>query len=221
MNWNGPATARRDGVRRPLGKIVCVGRNFAAHAREMGVAPPAEPLLFLKPSTSLAHHGDRIAYPGFTSDLHHEVELVVRIGDRLRDAGEAEAAAAIDGYGVGIDLTARDVQAGAKASGSPWAVAKGFDGAAPVSELWELPGGRLPSPLRLRLSVDGTLRQDGSTAVMLLPVERLLAFISTRFTLLPGDLVFTGTPEGVGPIPRGARVEASVEPGPRLEIFVD
>lgn len=196
----------------PVGKILCVGRNYAAHAAEMGAAPPASPLLFLKPATALVRAGAPIHYPHFTRELHHEVELVVRLGSPLSRATRTEAETAVDACAVGLDLTARDVQREAKEKGLPWTLAKGFDGAAPVSS-WQ-PVGRVSelSALELRLLVNGETRQEGNTRAMLFPIAALLEYASQFFRLLPGDLFFTGTPEGVGPLQAGDRFRAELGP---------
>ncbi len=201
------------------GKIVCVGRNYAAHAAEMDAEPPAEPLLFLKPPTAYLEGGGVVTLPSWSDDVHHEVELVVRVGTECKDLDAADAGRFIDGWGVGVDFTARDVQARAKAEGHPWAVAKGFDGSAPVSPL--LPMGSLADleDLELVLEVAGDVRQRGSTAGMLWSVSELLAFASSRFTMEPGDLLFTGTPEGVGPVVSGERIIATAGAA-RLEVAV-
>lgn len=216
--WGMIRTRCSEGVERPVGKIVCVGRNYGAHAREMGVDRPPEPLLFLKPSTALLPGGGEVRLPSWSRDVHHEVELVVRIGTGARDLDAAAAGRCVDAVAVGIDLTARDVQARAKSEGAPWAVAKGFDGSAPVGPF--AAAGSL-APLadgQLRLWVDGRLRQEGRLSGMIWSVPELIAFISTRFTLEPGDLVFAGTPEGVGPVRRGERVRAVLEGYSEVEI---
>lgn len=206
----------KGGATRPVGKIVCVGRNYEAHAAEMGAERPSEPMLFLKPSTALLPGGGVVRLPPWSDEVHHELELVVRMGERLQAATVEEAGRAVDAWGVGLDLTARDVQSRAKQAGHPWAVAKGWDGSAPVSDL--LPAAEVDlGAVPLRLTVGGSVRQEGSTAAMLWPVAELVAFASSRFTLEPGDLVFTGTPEGVGPLRSGDRLEA-VAGEARLEV---
>ncbi|MSR74156.1 MAG: fumarylacetoacetate hydrolase family protein [Planctomycetes bacterium] len=199
------------GLELPVGKIVCVGRNYAEHAREMGAELPEEPVLFLKPSTALLLNPTVIHLPSFSHDVHHEVELVLRVAKRLRRATVEEALTAVDGVAVGLDLTARDLQAKAKQAGLPWAVAKGFDGAAPISELSAVSSLAALALTTLGLQVNGVLRQQGSCAQMLWPLPHLLAFISTRFTLEPGDLVFTGTPSGVAALRPGDQVIALLD----------
>ena len=230
--------------RLPVGKIVAVGRNYAEHVREMremsgsvGVGARAEPVLFLKPPSALVPGEGpdgrcEVALPSFSRLVHHEVELVVRVGRGGRRFNPAEARAAIDALAVGLDLTARDLQNQAKERGDPWAIAKGFDGSAPISPLVPVdaePQGAAGGPgrlgrLELELSVNGALRQRGSTADLLLPVAELVAFVSSRFRLEPGDLVFTGTPAGVGPLVAGDVAIATVKdagsamPLARLEV---
>jgi len=188
----------------PVGKVVAVGRNYADHAREMGHATrDEEPLLFLKPASALVPGGGEVELPAFSAKVHHEVELVVRVARDGRRFSVAEAAAAIDAVAVGLDLTARDLQERAKQRGDPWAVAKGFDQSAPLSPLVALDRPERLRALALSLTVNGVVRQRGRTAEMITPVAELVAFVSTRFRLEAGDLLFTGTPAGVGPLARG------------------
>jgi 2-keto-4-pentenoate hydratase/2-oxohepta-3-ene-1,7-dioic acid hydratase in catechol pathway len=207
----------------PVGKIVAVGRNYADHVREMGGGAADPPVLFLKPSSALVAGGGTIALPSFSREVHHEVELVVRVatgGERLTPA---EAARAIDACAVGLDLTARDLQSEARKRGEPWAVAKGFDGSAPLSALVPVDDLHALSDLELALTVNGVARQQGHVAQMVLPLDELVAFVSSRFRLEPGDLLFTGTPAGVGPVRAGDVVVATLgRPGAppltRLEV---
>ena len=193
------------------GKLLCIGRNYAAHVREMGdVADlPAEPVVFLKPSTALVGTGGTVVLPRQSQDVHHEVELVAVIGTRGRHVAEAAALGHVAAYALGLDLTARDLQAQAKANKGPWSVAKGFDTFAPLGPL--TPASAVPDPqaLTIELKVNGETRQHGTTDHMIFPVAHLVAYLSGVFTLEPGDLVFTGTPEGVGPVRAGDRLEAT------------
>ena len=195
------------------GKILCIGRNYAAHVKEMGDvdAPPAEPVVFLKPSTALVASGGTVVLPRQSADVHHELELVALIGRGGKDIDERDALDYVGAYALGLDLTARDLQAKAKASKGPWSIAKGFDTFAPLGPLTPAAEIGDPQALALHLAVNGETRQEGSTAQMIFPVARLVAFLSTVFTLEPGDLVYTGTPEGVGPIKSGDRLEATGE----------
>lgn len=186
----------------PAGKVVCVGRNYAAHARELGNAVPEAPILFMKPATSLLPLEQPFALPLGRGDCHHETEVTVLIGQRLRNADEAACRAAIAGIGLGLDLTLRDLQNELKKNGHPWEVAKAFDGAAPLSAFLR-PQGIALDDIRFTLQVNGQLRQRGHSADMITPVLPLLAYISRLFTLEPGDVVMTGTPEGVAALRAG------------------
>lgn len=196
-------------------KIVCIGRNYAAHAAELGNIVPEDPILFLKPPSSLLSSGSPIVLPSGIGSVHHEVELGVVIGKRLRQARAAETPRAIRGWVLAIDLTARDLQDDAKKNGRPWTIAKGYDGFCPCSN--ELPATEVdPRDAELELRVDGTVRQQGNTKQMVWTIPDLLAYISNIMTLEPGDLVLTGTPEGVGPLAPGQVVEASLDGAPLL-----
>lgn len=187
----------------PMPKILCIGRNYADHAREMGAEVPEEPLVFLKPTTALVASGGEVVLPRQSADVHHELELVAVVGTGGRYIAEADALAHVSGYALGLDLTARDLQAAAKAARAPWTVAKGFDTFAPLGPV--IAAGDLgdPQAVEIALTVNGQTRQRGTTADMLFPVARLVAYLSSVFTLEPGDLVYTGTPEGVGPVQSG------------------
>lgn len=210
------STSVAGGVTRPLGKILCVGRNYGEHAREMGAPVPEEPFFFLKPVTSWLDAPASIRLPRFSREVHHEVEMVVRVGAMLRDATPAEAEAAVDAVAVGLDLTARDVQAKAKAAGLPWTLAKGFDGAAPVGVFVPVRAAAELADLELALEVNGLTRQRARTSAMIHSVPALLAFLSARMTLEPGDLLFTGTPAGVQPLVAGDALLASLSGTPAL-----
>lgn len=194
----------------PVRRVYCVGRNYAAHAREMGSDPNREPpFFFCKPGDADAviavpagQTGD-IAYPTATHDLHHEIELVVAIGKAGRDIPVDEAAAHIYGYAVGLDLTRRDLQAQMKAQGRPWEIGKAFDQSAPVGTITPRSAGDAPYSGAIGLTVDGAVRQQGRLDQMIWSVDETIARLSTLFTLKPGDLIFTGTPDGVGAISRG------------------
>lgn len=209
----------------PVGRIWCVGRNYAAHAREMEPdserrETPDPPFFFLKPSTALVSGGGPIPYPPRTALLHHEVELVVALRLGGRDIEPEHALERIFGYGVGFDLTRRDVQAEAKHRRRPWSLAKGFDGSAPCSFL--VPCSRIghPSGGRITATVNGELRQEGDLSDQIWTVPQLIANLSTQLELLPGDLLFTGTPAGVGPLLVGDRAVAEIEGVGRLTIDI-
>jgi len=200
----------------PVGRIWCVGRNYAAHAREMELdsgrqVNPDPPFFFLKPSTALVPGGGPVPYPPRTALLHHEVELVVALCRAGRDIAQEDALELIFGYGVGLDLTRRDVQAEAKHRRRPWSLAKGFDASAPCSFL--VPCARIghPSKGRITATVNGEFRQDGDLSEQIWTVSQIIAELSEQIELLPGDLLFTGTPAGVGPLLVGDRVEAEIE----------
>lgn len=192
-------------------KVLCVGRNYAAHAAEMGAPVPAAPIWFWKPDTAIIQDGADIVQPAGLTRIDHEVELAVRLGKPLRRADAAECLRAVDALTVANDVTARELQEAAKKAGTPWAQAKGYDTFLPLGE-WTTAGlDRLGAPdLRLRLTVDGQLRQDGRTREMVRNVGQLLAHGCSWTTLRPGDILLTGTPEGVGPMPVGSTVEAAV-----------
>jgi fumarylpyruvate hydrolase len=196
----------------PVRRIYCVGQNYAAHAREMGGNPDREPpFYFMKPADAVVPTGATIAWPPRTSNLHHEIELVVAIGTAGAKIAVENATAHVFGYAVGIDLTRRDLQAAAKKAGRPWDTAKGFDQSAPISCIHRSRDIGHPSSGRIWLTVNGELRQDSDLEQMIWSVPESIAELSTYFTLQPGDLIFTGTPEGVGPLQRGDRVAGGVE----------
>lgn len=191
-----------------VGKVVCVGRNYAAHAKELNNPIPDEPLLFMKANNALVSLDEVIALPSGKGTVHFETELAVLIGQRLCDADEPEALSAIAGIGVALDLTLRDVQSDLKKKGLPWERAKAFDRSCPVSGFVSFSGDL--QNLSIRLEKNGKLVQDGNTVDMLFPVLDLISKISECFTLLPGDIILTGTPEGVGPLESGDVLEVAL-----------
>ena len=196
----------------PVRRVFCVGRNYAAHAREMGGDPNREPpFFFTKPADALLPGGADMPYPPATADLHHEMELVVAIG--RGGAGIAEDAALdhVWGYAAGLDMTRRDLQAQAKKDGRPWDMAKGFDHSAPIGLLHPAATIGHPARGRIALSVNGTPRQAGDLADQIWRVPEVVAFLSRLVTLAPGDLIFTGTPEGVAAAVRGDLLEGEIE----------
>ena len=188
----------------PVHRIYCVGRNFAEHAREMGVeAPKGNPVFFMKPGDAVIQ-SPAIPYPCATGDLHHEVELVVALGPDIPEPlTQANAESAIFGYAVGLDLTRRDLQAIAKEKRLPWDTAKGFDASAPVSALVERRQAKISPETLLRLRVNGEVRQESILADMIFPVPEILLALSKLYTLQSGDLIFMGTPSGVAALRRG------------------
>jgi len=192
----------------PVRRIFCVGQNYADHAREMGSDPHRQPpFFFTKPADAVVASGLSLPYPARTADLHHEVELVVALGRGGSAVNAADAPSMIFGYAVGIDLTRRDMQAEAKKTGRPWDMSKGFDQSAPIGPLVR---GLPPSKGAITLSIDGQVRQAGDLADMIWNVADIIAFLSTYVAVAAGDLIFTGTPAGVGPIHRGERVRGAL-----------
>ena len=196
----------------PVRRIYCVGRNYAEHAREMGHDPEREPpFFFSKPADAIVASGSTIAFPSMTSDLHHEIELVVAIGDQADGIAQERALEAVFGYGVGLDMTRRDLQAQAKKLGRPWDLAKGFDESAPCSAISPAAVIGHPSEGSIRLSVNGELRQDGDLAQQIWKVPETIAYLSQFVRLAPGDLIMTGTPAGVTKVSPGDLLEGSIE----------
>ena len=207
--WPSVAVAGQD-ARFPVRRIFCVGRNYAEHAREMGHDPNAEPpFFFTKPADAVVESGASIPYPPATTDFHHEAELVVALGTGGANVTEAQALALVWGYAAGNDLTRRDMQAAAKAARRPWDMSKGFDNSAVVGALRPASAG-VPSG-RIRCLVDGVVRQDADLAEMIWSVPAIIAFLSGLVTLAPGDLIFTGTPAGVGAIARGQTCTVEID----------
>ncbi len=193
-----------------IGKILCLGRNYAEHVKEMNAQIPEDPVIFLKPTSSLVRNGEPVFYPPISQNMQHEVELVVVIGKTGKNISVADVPDYILGYAVGLDMTLRDIQAKAKKDGLPWTVAKGFDFSAPVSDIVPKEIITDPGNLTITCKVNGSLRQSSSTKNMIMPVNKIVAYISQIFMLEPGDLIFTGTPEGVGPVKIGDLIEAEI-----------
>lgn len=199
-----------NGTTIPVGTLYCIGRNYADHAAEMQASVPTDPIVFLKPPAAYLASGSTLVLPDWTTDVHHEVECVVVIGRDIRKCSEEDAWSAVAGVGVGLDLTARDVQQRAKADGHPWAVAKSWYGSAPVSTILPCDGTPM-GPWEVRCNVNGALRQHGSTASMERSIPMLIAYLAHVFSLRRGDAIFTGTPAGVGPIRSGDTVVGSLD----------
>ncbi|SFN47065.1 2-keto-4-pentenoate hydratase/2-oxohepta-3-ene-1,7-dioic acid hydratase (catechol pathway) [Izhakiella capsodis] len=194
----------------PVNKVICVGSNYAKHIREMGSHTPPEPVLFIKSETALCDMRQPLTIPENMGAVHHEVELAVLIGSTLKQAREEHVLEAIAGYGVALDLTLRDIQADCKKAGQPWEKAKAFDNACPISGF--IPASDFsadPQNTELKLLINGSLRQSGNTADMITPILPLIAYMSRFFTLRAGDVILTGTPEGVGPMFSGDKLEIS------------
>jgi fumarylpyruvate hydrolase len=206
----------------PVRRIFCVGRNYAEHAREMGMDPDREPpFFFTKPADAIVPGGGTIPYPPRTSNLHHEIELVVALGRGGTQISTATALEHVFGYAVGLDLTRRDLQAEARAQGRPWDTAKGFDRSAPLSPIVPASRSGHPARGRITLGVNGTLRQQGDLADMIWSVPEIIAELSTLFELAAGDLIFTGTPAGVGPLVRGDVAQGQIEGVGELTLRID
>ena len=195
----------------PVRRVYCVGRNYPEHAREMGHDPDREPpFFFSKPADAVVTAGADVPYPPLTDNLHHEVELVVAIGEGGSDIPSANAAAHVFGYAVGLDLTRRDLQQALRKAGRPWEMGKGFDHSGPIGAIAPAAAIGHPGRAAIVLAVNGETRQSGDIAEMTWSVPEIIAELSRYVALAPGDLIFTGTPAGVGPVVRGDRLEGSV-----------
>jgi len=196
----------------PLRRVFCVGRNYAAHAREMGSDPDREPpFFFTKPADAVVPAAGTVPYPPATHDLQHEVELVVALGKGGANIAPQDALALVWGYGVGLDLTRRDLQAVAKEQGRPWDMAKGFDASAPCSPLHPVAQTGHPTAARIWLEVNGVIKQEGNLNEMIWPVADVISHLSRLVALAPGDLIYTGTPSGVGRLSPGDKVRGGVQ----------
>lgn len=194
----------------PIGNIFCVGQNYADHAKEMGGKVSSTPTIFLKPTSAIIENGENIIIPSISKNVHHEVELTVLIGKDGRNISEIDALNYVAGYGLGLDMTLRDLQGEAKKSGSPWTTAKGFATSGPLSPFMDTSSISDPQNLKLSLRINGIERQHGFTSKMIFPVKTLIAYLSTVFGLQTGDIIFTGTPEGVGQVVAGDLIEADI-----------
>lgn len=202
------------------GKLVCIGRNYAKHAAEMKSDVPENPVIFLKPSTALVGQGGKVVLPPMSREVHHEIELVVAIGRGGKQIPINDALNHVDGYALGLDMTARDLQEQAKLKGLPWSISKGFDTFAPMGPLAKAHDVGDPQQLEFELRVNGEVRQKARTADMIFSVAFLISYCSSIFTLLPGDLIYTGTPDGVGPVVSGDLLEANSPKLPELRVKV-
>jgi acylpyruvate hydrolase len=202
-------------------RIFAVGRNYAEHIKELSNEKPEEPVIFTKPDTALLRNNAPFYYPSFSSDVHYEGELVLRISKEGKNIDEKFALKYVDAIGVGVDFTARDLQQKAKEKGLPWDIAKGFNGSAPVSDKF-IPVGDFKDlkNINFSLKINGELKQQGNTSFMLFSFDYIISYLSKFFTLRTGDLIFTGTPKGVGPVKVGDVLSASVENEKLLEFEV-
>jgi 2-keto-4-pentenoate hydratase/2-oxohepta-3-ene-1,7-dioic acid hydratase in catechol pathway len=191
-------------------KIICIGRNYAEHAKEMNAAVPTEPVFFLKPDTALIRDNQPFYYPDFSKDIHHEVELVLKISKPGKNIEEKFAHKYYDEIGIGIDFTARDIQAKCKEKGLPWEKAKAFDGSAPIGRFVQKSSLADLNSIGFHLDVNGRTVQKGSTKDLLFSFDAVISYVSRFFTLKTGDLIYTGTPEGVGPVKAGDKLEAYI-----------
>jgi 2-keto-4-pentenoate hydratase/2-oxohepta-3-ene-1,7-dioic acid hydratase in catechol pathway len=193
-------------------RIFAIGRNYAEHIQELNNERPDEPVIFTKPDTAIITGNGPFHHPEFSKDIHHEIELVLKISKQGKNISRTEANSYIESIGLGVDFTARDLQQKAKDKGLPWDLAKGFDGSAPISDtFYKTDHFTDLTNINFSLEVDGQTRQKGNTSLMLFPFDYIISYLSRFFTLKPGDLIFTGTPKGV----------AAVKPGNRLTGFIE
>ncbi len=200
-------------------KIICIGRNYAEHAKELNNPLPTEPVFFMKPDTALIENNHPFYYPDFTKDLHHEIEVVLKISKQGKNISEKFANKYYEKISVGIDFTARDLQTQCKEKGLPWEKAKSFDGSAPVGSFVDLKNYSDANNLNFELLVNNETRQKGNTKDLIFNFDKVISYVSQFVTLRPGDLIYTGTPEGVGAVKIGDTLEAKLE-GESLLKFV-
>lgn len=194
----------------PVGKIICVGRNYREHAEELGNVVPEFPLIFLKPASSVIYSGDKVIHPQITNELHYEAELVVLITNAVKNADDKTAEQAIGGYTIGLDMTMRDVQAELIRKGHPWTISKCFDTSVVLADFMSKKDYRIDFSERIQLCVNGVLKQNCELNKMIFKPVDIVKYISAIMTLEKGDLIFTGTPAGVGKVVKGDKVDASI-----------
>lgn len=199
-------------------KIICIGRNYVAHAKELNNDVPTKPVFFLKPDSALVINNRPFFYPDFSNNVHYELELVIRIDKLGRSIEEKFASRYFSEIGLGVDFTARDLQDEQKKKGLPWEIAKGFDYSAPISEFFPVSKYKDINNLSFRLEKNGSAVQEGSSSLMIFSFDKIIAYVSRFMTLKTGDLIFTGTPAGVGPVSVNDRLEAYLE-GEKLMDF--
>ena len=204
----------------PVRRIYCVGRNYAAHVREMGGDQRDLPIFFQKPRDAIVQNGSTVPYPALTEDLQYEIELVLAIGRGGTDIARRDAAEHVYGFAAGIDLTRRDLQLQAKKKGNPWEIAKAFDRSAPITAIRPLDGTALPASGAISLAVNDVTKQSADLAEMIWSCAEIIATLSTCDRLEPGDLIYTGTPAGVGPVQPGDRLVGRIDGLPELEISI-
>jgi len=203
-----------------IGKMVCVGRNYAEHAKELGNEVPAKPVIFLKPASVVIYSSDKIVQPSFGEDLHHEVELVLLIGKKVKDVNEKDAEDAIIGYGLGLDMTMRDVQKELSKKGDPWTISKCFDTSAVLSDFVLKKDYNLTLNEEISLSVNGTVKQKEVLNKMIFNPAQIVEYISSLMTLEDGDLIFTGTPKGVSKVVSGDTITAELSGIAKLDCSI-
>jgi len=201
-------------------KIIAIGRNYAEHAKELNNPVPTVPVIFLKPDTALLRENKAFYHPDFSQDIHHEIEVVLKVCKEGKSISEKFAANYYDEIGLGVDFTARDIQTRHKEKGLPWELAKAFDGSAPVSNFIHKSGFADLYNLDFKLEINGEVRQHGNTKDLLFSFERIITFVSQYITLKKGDLIFTGTPQGVGKVNIGDHLEAFLEGKRMLDFYV-
>jgi len=203
-----------------VGKIICLGRNYLEHIRELGNKVPERAVIFCKPASSLLQNGGTIKIPEYSNDCHHELELALLVGKSGKNIREECALSHLSGYAVALDLTLRDLQSELKSRGLPWEIAKGFDTSCPLSDFIAADRVNNPNNLELSLKVNGEVRQQGNTAQMMRSVEEIIAEVSTFYALEPGDIILTGTPSGVSRIKAGDLLEGTIEEVGSLRVSV-
>ena len=211
--WDQPSlTVVGQAQRFPVNRVFCVGRNYAEHAREMGYGPAREaPFFFMKPADAILEQGKDFPYPRQTQNLHHEIELVVALGKGGDDIPQAQALDHVYGYAVGLDMTRRDLQGEMKKAGRPWECGKAFDASGPCGPITPASKSGHPTQGAIWLKVNGESRQASDISQLTWSVPEIIAHLSALFTLKPGDLIFTGTPEGVGPVAKGDKMTGGVD----------
>ena len=193
-----------------IGKILCIGRNYVDHIKELGNEAPSSPVVFMKPASAVIGNGESVVIPPYSQECHYEAELAVLIGLEGKNITEADALSHVAGYGVAIDMTLRDVQDTLKKKGLPWDIAKGFDSSCPLSDFVPVDQVADPQALTIQLFLNGEERQNGSTGLMINSVAKLISYLSGIFTLEEGDVILTGTPAGVGRVVAGDKMEAHI-----------
>jgi len=201
-------------------KIICMARNYVAHAKELNNPLPEHPVFFMKHENSIVRNNKPFFYPDFSKDIHHELEIVIKFSKEGKSIDREHAVTYFDEIGLGIDFTARDLQDAAKSKGHPWEVAKAFDNSAPVSEFVPISDFEDIGDINFRLAINGTTVQEASTSLMIFPIDQQISYISRYVTFKTGDLLFTGTPAGVGPVKVGDHLEAWLEDRKMLDFYI-